>query len=344
VTLLVAAYTSTARGECIVFSNDRGRTWSEYQGNPVVKHQGRDPRLLWHAPTARWVMAVYDEFEGKRWIAFHTSSDLKRWEFQSRIEGFYECPDLFELPLDGHAATKKWVLAAASSEYRVGAFDGRQFSPETPMLPGHRGRGFYAAQTFSDVPPDDGRCIQIGWGQMPAPGMPFNQMMCFPCELTLRSTPEGPRLTWRPVKEIATLRARSHRLAPRPLKPGENPLAGLAGELWDLQVSLEPGNAAEVGVRVRGTAVVYDARRRELGCGDRRAPLVMADGRLRLQVLADRTSLEIFADDGLVYMPMPFRPGANSQPLEVFAQGGEARIVAVEAHELRSICPEPSAR
>ena len=48
---LVAAYTSTGRGECIVFSNDRGRTWTEFAGNPVVKHQGRDPRLLWHAPT-----------------------------------------------------------------------------------------------------------------------------------------------------------------------------------------------------------------------------------------------------------------------------------------------------
>ena len=65
---LVAAYTSTGRGECIVFSNDRGRTWTEFNGNPVVKHEGRDPRLLWHRPTKRWVMAVYDELDGKRWI------------------------------------------------------------------------------------------------------------------------------------------------------------------------------------------------------------------------------------------------------------------------------------
>ena len=71
--LLVAAYTSTGRGECIVYSNDRGRTWTEFEGNPVVKHQGRDPRLLWHEPTKRWVMAVYDESDGKRWIAFYTS-------------------------------------------------------------------------------------------------------------------------------------------------------------------------------------------------------------------------------------------------------------------------------
>ena len=61
--VLVAAYTSTGRGECIVYSNDRGRTWKEFSGNPVVKHEGRDPRLLWHAPGQHWVMALYDEFE-----------------------------------------------------------------------------------------------------------------------------------------------------------------------------------------------------------------------------------------------------------------------------------------
>ena len=53
--LLVGAYTSTGRGECIVYSNDRGRTWTEHAGNPVVKHAGRDPRLLWHAASRQWV-------------------------------------------------------------------------------------------------------------------------------------------------------------------------------------------------------------------------------------------------------------------------------------------------
>ena len=132
--------------------DDRGRTWTEYEGNPVVKHEGRDPRLLWHEPTKRWVMAVYDESDGKRWIAFYTSPDLKSWTFRSRIEGFFECPDLFELPVDGDPTHRKWVLTAASSEYMVGRFDGTTFRPETPKLPGHRGRGFYAAQTFSHDP------------------------------------------------------------------------------------------------------------------------------------------------------------------------------------------------
>src|SRR6202789_961610 len=114
---LVAAFTSTGRGECIIFSKDRGRTWTEYEGNPVVRHAGRDPRLLWHEPTKRWVMAVYDETAGARSIVFHSSPDLKKWSFESRIDGFFECPELFELEVSGDDARRRlWVLYAADGE------------------------------------------------------------------------------------------------------------------------------------------------------------------------------------------------------------------------------------
>jgi fructan beta-fructosidase len=335
--VLVAAYTSTGRGECIAYSNDRGRTWTDYDGNPVVKHLGRDPRLFWHEPTGRWVMAVYNEGEKKQNVDFYTSPDLKAWKFQSRIEGFYECPDIFELPVDGDAANKKWVLTAASSEYMIGTFDGKSFTPETPKLPGHRGNAFYAAQTFSDIPPTDGRCIQIGWGQMATPGMPFNQMMCFPCELTLRTTPDGIRLHFEPVKELSLLRAKTHRVSKQPLKPGDNPLADVRGELFDIHADLELGDANEIGLRVRGTAITYDTKTQELVCLNRRAPLKPTDGRIRLQVLADRTSLEIFGGDGLVYMPMAVTTTDDDRSVALSAKGGTATIRSVELHELKSI-------
>src|SRR5262249_61286 len=146
--LLVLAYTSTGRGECIAYSNDEGRTWTEFDGNPVVRHQGRDPRLLWHAASKRWVMAVYDEADGKRWIAFYTSPDLKIWEFASRIEGFYECPDLFEITSDDDETLARWVLYAADGKYVLGKFDGRVFTPEGDKQQLWHGN-FYAAQTFS---------------------------------------------------------------------------------------------------------------------------------------------------------------------------------------------------
>jgi fructan beta-fructosidase len=341
---LVAAFTSTGRGECIVFSNDGGRAWTEFEGNPVVRHRGRDPRLVWHGPTRRWVMAVYDELEGKRWIAFYTSPDLKQWTFESRIEGFYECPDLFELAVDGRPSKRLWVLTAASSDYRLGAFDGRQFIPQTTMLAGQRGNAFYAAQTFSDIPGVDGRRIQIGWGRMPSPGMPFNQMMTFPCELTLRSTPAGPQLCFQPVKELRRLRG-PHRARLRAiLAPGTNALAGISGEIFDLRVQFAAGNTGEVRLVVRGMPVIYDLAKQELVCADRRNPLPPVNGKVRLQVLADRTSLEIFGNDGLLYMPMAARYSAGDRGLALTTVGAPVRFDSVEVDELRSIWPAAEAR
>lgn len=340
---LVAAYTSTGRGECIIFSNNRGRTWTEFSGNPVVKHQGRDPRLLWHAPTQRWVMALYDEHEGKQWITFHTSLDLKQWRFESRIEGFFECPDMFELPVDGDPKSKKWVLTAASSEYRVGQFDGRVFTPETPKLPGHRGDGFYAAQTFSDIPAADGRCIQIGWGQMPSPAMPFNQMMAFPCELTLRATADGPRLAWHPVREIERLRVHTQNWTNLTVRPGENPAAGFSDELLDLSAEIEPDRAAQIVLTARGIPIAYDVARRELSCLSRKVTSHPADGVLKLRLLLDRTSLELFADDGLVYLPLKCRPDSANRTLNLSVSGGDARLRSMRASALQSIWPEAAA-
>ena len=337
---VVAAFTSTGRGECIVFSNDRGRTWNEFAGNPVVKHDGRDPRLLWHSPTRQWVMAVYDEWQGKRWIAFHTSTDLKQWQFQSRIEGFFECPDLFELPVDDNPANKLWVLTAASSEYMVGKFDGRQFTPQTLKLPGHRGDAFYAAQTYSDIPARDGRRIQIGWATIATPGMPFNQMMAFPCELTLRSTAEGPRVYFQPVRELEQLHAGRHAWPPLILDPGTNVLSGVRGDLFDLRAQFTVGNKGEVRFAIRGVPVVYDAAKQELVCKDRRNRLSPVDGKIRLQILADRTSLEIFGNDGLLYMPMAAGFLPQDYSLALTAADATVQFDSLEVYDLQSVWPQ----
>ena len=332
--LLVAAFTSTGRGECIVFSNDKGRTWQEHPGNPVVAHSGRDPRLLWHAPTKQWVMCLYDEAERKQWITFHTSPDLKTWTFASRIEGFYECPDLFELPVDGDAAKMKWVLTAANSEYMVGEFDGRTFKPDTKKIAGHRGRGFYAAQTFTNEP--KGRVVQMGWLQTRTEGMPFNQSMSIPLQLTLRSTQEGPRLAWQPVAELAALRAKSAKPDALKLADREQVIGGISGELLEVRAEIEPGEAAEAGLRVRGIDVSYDARKHELRVGNHRVPLALREGKLGVLILVDRTCVEVFANDGLTYVPLNAPPTADTSVV-AYAKGGSADFRAVEVHELRSI-------
>jgi fructan beta-fructosidase len=301
---IVAAYTSTGRGECIAYSNDRGRTFAEFDGNPVVRHQGRDPKVIWYGPGRRWVMALYDETGGKRAVAFYTSADLKKWEYASAIEGFFECPEIFELPVDGDTANRKWVLHAADGDYMVGTFDGGTFAPQSPKQRYSYGNCFYASQTFNNVPAVDGRRIQIAWGRVEMPGMPFNQMMLFPVELGLRTTQDGVRLVARPVREIEQLYADGRQWKDLNLPMGKNPVPGVEGELFHIRAAFRTAEANKVGFIVRGTRVQYDTAKQELSCLDKTAPLAATDGVLRLELLVDRTSIEIFAGDGLVYMPI----------------------------------------
>ena len=346
--LLVSAYTSTGRGECIAYSNDRGRSWKEFEGNPVVKHNGRDPRLLWYEPAKEWVMAVYDEDkqqpkpEDQRAISFYTSPDLKRWTFQSRIPGFFECPDFFELPVDGNTANRKWILTAANSDYEVGTFDGKTFTAETPKLKGNRGRGFYAAQTFSNEP--KGRRIQIGWFQIATHGKNWNQTtnlsqaMTIPLELSLHFTPEGPRLAWNSVEELAALRVKTYVLGALTLQPeAPNPAAGVTGELLEIRAEFSPSPAGTLEFNVHGVPVSYEIKTQELVVGDHRASAPLRDGKQRLTIYADRNGFEVFASDGFTYVPVPVVQSPEKPALVVSARGGPVEISALHAYELKSI-------
>ncbi|MFH1731760.1 MAG: glycoside hydrolase family 32 protein, partial [Planctomycetota bacterium] len=247
----------------IAYSIDRGRTWALHKGNPVVGNQGvstgeRDPKILRHEPTKKWVMVLCLR---KGLGRIFTSDDLKKWDVASDITGrwFKDCPDLFELPVDGDEKKTKWVLYDASFTYSVGMFDGKTFKIEETPGRGDLGRNFSAAQTFNDAP--DPRRIQIAWmrgSDFAAKGMPFNQQMSFPCELTLRTTDEGIRLYRWPVKEIESLYKKKHELKKAQLKPGDNPLKDIKAELIDLYADITMGSAKKVVFNLRGSTVAYD--------------------------------------------------------------------------------------
>ncbi|HEY3377299.1 MAG TPA: glycoside hydrolase family 32 protein, partial [Armatimonadota bacterium] len=158
---MIAAFTDTACGEALAYSNDCGRSWSYAPDNPVVRHEGRDPKVFWYSAGQHWVMALYDIREGKHGIAFLTSADLKTWQRQSWLDGFFECPDLFPLPVSGEPHTVVWVLSGADGNYRLGDFDGKTFIPISAKLPFQYGNAYYAAQTYNEIPAEDGRRIQI---------------------------------------------------------------------------------------------------------------------------------------------------------------------------------------
>jgi fructan beta-fructosidase len=331
--------------QCLAYSTDRGRTWTKYDKNPVLPHvigENRDPKVIWYEPERKWVMALYLD---KSDFALFASRDLKQWQRLSdvTIPGTSECPEFFEIPVDGDRRKTRWIFYGGNGRYLIGRFDGRTFTPESGPHALHFGNCFYASQTFHDIPAADGRRILIAWGQVNLPGMPFNQMMTFPVELTLRGTDDGLRLFVNPAREIASLRARTHTLPAQPLRPGDNPLAGVAGELFDVTVEFAPGDATEVSMNVRGVPVVWSAPKQELSCLNKKAALKPVAGHVRLRLLVDRASIEIFGNDGRLYLPMGAILKADHRALEIAAKGGTAQLRSAAVHELQSAWTPASA-
>ena len=116
----------------------------------------------------------------------------------------------------------------------------------------------------------------------------------------------------------------------------DNPLADVKAELVELRAEFEPGEASEVAFTVRGATILYDARKQELAVNELRAPAPLRGGRQRLTIYCDRMGLEVFASDGLTYVPVPFQPKADDLALGIQARGGGAKIHRLEVHELTS--------
>jgi len=335
---LIAFYTSIGKSVCqfMVFSNDRGRTWTRYANNPVLPHiigGDRDPKVTWDKETKHWIMALFlDEHD----YGLFTSPDLEHWtQIQKMtVPGCSECPDFFPMPTAGHPKT--WVFIAANGRYLVGDFDGTRFVFQGEPQRVEFGNNSYAGQTFSDIPARDGRRIQISW--MPGehyPDMPYSQQMSFPCTLTLHNTPAGLRLFKYPVAEIARLYSKSKVLKNISIAPGANLVNRADGDLLDIAAEVEVGNAKEFRFTVRGFSVHYDVAERRLS-GPGSAELSPADGRIKLRILLDRTSMEVYGNDGEVAMTSRCLPKEDTSALEISTEGGPIKIVSMAVHELKS--------
>jgi sucrose-6-phosphate hydrolase SacC (GH32 family) len=331
---LVYAYTadrSDREVQCIAYSLDGGMTLHKYAGNPVIDshdkwqtHDTRDPRLFWYEAGGWWVL-VLNERNGH---SIYTSDNLKDWTYQSHVNGFWECPDLFPLAVDGNQNDVKWVMLGASNTYMIGSFDGKVFTPESGKHRFSTG-AIYAAQTFNNVP--DGRRIQIGWANIDHRGMPFRGQMLLPTELTLRTTKDGVRLVSKPIKEVSSLLKPIDSL-PQPLqRRGDSSLLlSVPPSLGEdgggcglhLRATLNLTYATSAGLKFDGqTLVDYDLNRNTLN-GQFYSPQDPTSLSLTMDIYIDRTSVEVFIDDGLYSYSME-RKRAISTPQRPAAKGFE---------------------
>ncbi len=385
---LVAMYTQDKNGtqvQSIAYSNDKGRTWTKYSENPVIPNPGlsdfRDPKVFWHEDSQKWVMVLA---AGDR-IKIYTSTNLKQWTFASDFGqgqgshgGVWECPDLFQLPVDGSSTQKKWVLqislgngaAAGGSgmQYFVGTFNGTTFvndNDASKVLWTDYGKDFYAAVSWSDIPASDGRRIWLGWMSNwqyanDVPTSPWRSAMTIPRTLELKTLSEGIRLVQTPVTELQSIRGAVNTWTNKTITPtSSNLLTGVTGDAVEINAEFDVSGstATEFGFNVRKggsqyTKIAYDKNTAQLSIdrtnsgnvsfnptftGKHNATMQPVNGKIKLRIFVDRSSVEVFGNDGQKVLTDIILPNLSSKDLEVYAVNGSAKINSLTVHKLNKV-------
>ena len=343
--------------QAMAYSTDGGQTFQYHNdGRAVVENQGfdngeRDPKVFWHDPTQRWVMALWVERKPGR-VRFFTSKNLVDWTFASDLmrDWAYECMDIVFLPVDGDPGRTKAVLYDASFDYEVGTFDGTTFHSETPVRKMGRGN-FYAAQTFNQMP--DGRAVQMGWMKSAVDtadvfDVPHNGQMSFPCDLTLRTIDDAPTLYVWPIPEADALVKKREKLSSVRLPIDEATRIADEIDLTDIELTLDVGSAKQIELHLGHVQLTLDVsagvmQHNGLVAGDASKPVTtMAelsprDRKLHLRFLIDRLTVEAYAFEGEKFAAHYYDPRATSPASTITAIGGEATIDSIEIRHLQSI-------
>jgi fructan beta-fructosidase len=383
---LVALYTSVYahsgdQAQSLAYSTDRGRTWTRYDGNPVLEigsSDFRDPKVFWYAAVGYWVMVVVLATE--RIVQFYRSDNLTEWEHLSdfatgsAVDGLWECPDLFELPVDGGGPLgTRWVLVlsvnpgapagGSGTRYFVGDFDGKLFIPDDAADDTWLdfGADCYAAVSFSDSP--RGERVLIGWMSnwqyaASVPTTPFRGSMTLPRTCRLTHVDGRIRLLQRPVGPGRLRRAPEPGVEMRDVLVPEGVMLlpePAHGEALEIVVEFTLGSAERFGLNLREngdqrTVVGYDTRsgslyidRTAAGSGAfhdafpavHHGPLAAEDGRVRLRIYVDTASVEVFAGRGECVLTDQIFPDDDSRACSLFAEGGDVTVTYLDVTPLK---------
>ncbi len=390
---MVAIYTAhlpPLQNQDIAVSHDQGQTFQKYDKNPVIdlgKRDFRDPKVFWYEATEQWVMAVALPKEKK--VQFYSSDNLTNWKHlsdfgpQGDTTGIWECPDLFELPVENSAGSK-WVLLVSlgkaqgsDMQYFVGDFDGTRFTNDNPadrVFTLDDGPDFYAAVTWNNMP--DERRMGIGWfnnwkyaNDIPTSGWRSAQSLAR--EFKLREFPEGLRVVQKPVSELQQLRT-AHQHFDN-IKVGEKSTTNnaiVSGSSLEIIAEFEYkadsvtglSEVTEFGLLVfkgeeQETVIGYDVAAQSLfvdrtNSGNvsfheafpvKSATLMPTDdSRVKLHIFVDKSSVEVFGNEG--YKTMSFRifPDENEDQVELYAIGGEVSLISLDVWKLNSIWEKSS--
>lgn len=351
------AGTNNYQNESIAYSLDQGLTWTKYAANPVLKNPGltdfRDPKVFWYAPARKWIMTLATKSD----ISFYASPNLKDWTKQSEFGtglgahgGVWECPDLFQLSLDGRST---WVLivnlnpggpnGGSGTQYFTGSFDGVSFTPastETRWL--DYGPDEYAGVTWSNT---GKRKIFLGWMSNwlyanLVPTDKWRNAMTVPRELALQRADGKVMLTSSPVKELNMLKRDSivgkdlsihagmNLTKDLPVHTGQYEVKLSTARLATYSVTLSNDSGEELSLGYDNDKKGYYINRLHSGesafsksfAGVFTAPRLTADSAHDLTLIVDEASVELFADRGLTAMTATFFPKTPFTHISVRAE------------------------
>lgn len=375
---IIATFTDSPFGESIAYSTDGGFRYTCMEDiNPIIVHPtpegakgkgswGRDPRPFWYEPTKSWVIVAYrmgqipSACSGH--MAFYTSKDLKKWEFQSMTEklfpedktsdhqkDFHECPEFLELPVNGDKNNKKWVLLDATPKYQVGSFDGRKFTPDKREYRCGIFGKMKAGQCFSGAP--DGRAIFMIWARMGyGENVPFASGFTLPLEMTLRTADDGIRLYANPVRELEKLREKEI-FSAQGKKIGGAETVGFDTQERLVEVVLSVKTEAKKGsieLNFGSNSLYYFLEQKQLGdvgflqnVRDKCIVHDKDDGRIDFRLYLDRATWEVFVENGSVYKIGSRKDlSAALGKISVALREAEGAVESMKVYKLKSIWPD----
>lgn len=368
--------------QSLAYSSDKGRSWHKYEGNPVLAEDDlidfRDPKVFWHPQSERWVMVLVAGDHAR----FYGSKNLREWSLTGEFgkgegshDGVWECPDLFELPIDD-SGRSKWVLIisigdnpdcpeGSRTQYFIGEFDGNTFINDNTtdhILWLDHGRDNYAGVTWSDIPERDGRRVMIGWMSNwkyanQTPTGDWRGAMTLPRALSLTSRDEGIVLTQMPVREVERLRKTSMSWKDVTVMQDVPFTQQTNDGLLEIEADIDTRSGNEVHIKFKSsgqneTMIAYDPVSQRLSIDRSKSgltdfhpefacnhgvSLVPEDGKIKLHIWLDRNAVEVYGNEGLTVLTDQIFPDAPIENVWISTNSGQVVLNSLQIHTLKSI-------
>lgn len=376
----------------LAFSTDSGRTWEYSKEHPIIienpgkdgENAGgwdfRDPKVVRDEEHNRWVMVV----SGGDHIRFFTSTNLIDWTLTDNFGygdyvrgGVWECPDLFQLKVDG-TEEKKWVLMistganpntkGSAAQYFIGELTAEgKFTNDnsaSKVLNTDYGKEFYASMSFSNLP--DNRRVMLAWMTnwdypFAFPTQGWKGKLTIPRELKLMQSDEGVILAQAPINELKSLRSELYSVTNKEVNAQRaDLLKGLSSSAYEIEAEIKipkGSKAQEFGFHVREgdgkkTVVGYKVAQEQLyvdrsasGVTDfsslfstvHEAPVQPSNGTVKLHIYVDESSVEVFGNDGRVVFSEVIFPDPSHREMSFYVNGGKVNIVSMKVNALDNI-------